>query len=215
MLRKAAALLEALAAEQPREASYRVQLAETYGLSAALSTSLKQPEEARQAYARVAEHYRLAVVHDPTPGTLNNYAYYLADCPDASLRDPARAVDLARRATAQAPESGVIWNTLGIAHYRAGEWRQAAAALEKSVALRRGGDAYDWFFLAMTAWQLGDRPAAAVWYEKSVRWMGRSGPVPQELIRYRAETEALLGRTGSAAPNDVTPQRPGGDPTEK
>src|SRR5262249_39503479 len=69
MLGKASALLEAPAAEHPWEASYRVQLAETYALSAALSTSLKQPEEAREAYARVAEQYRLAVAHDPTART--------------------------------------------------------------------------------------------------------------------------------------------------
>ncbi len=201
MLGKAAALLEALASEYPWEPSYRIQLANTYGLAAALSTSVNQPAQAREEYARVAEQYRLAVEHGPTAGTLNDYAMLLADCPDASVRDPARAIDLARRATALAPEEGAIWNTLGLACYRAGEWRPAAAALEKSVALRRGGDAYDWFFLAMASWQLGDRAAAGEWYEKSVRWMGQSGPVPQELIRYRAEAEALLGRNEPPAPD--------------
>ena len=50
-------------------------------------------------------------------------------------RDPARAVELARQATTQAPRDGKSWGTLGIAHFRAGEWGAADAALKKASAL--------------------------------------------------------------------------------
>ena len=39
--------------------------------------------------------------------------------------------------------------TLGVAHYRAGGWADSIAALEKSMSLRAGGDAFDLYFLAM------------------------------------------------------------------
>ena len=56
---------------------------------------------------------------------------------------------------------GDYWNTLGVAHYRAGAWQTATTCLERSMTLRKGGDAYDWLFLAMAHWQLGHqrRPA--------------------------------------------------------
>jgi hypothetical protein len=34
-----------------------------------------------------------------------------------------------------------------------------------------GGDVTDWFFLAMTHWQLSDKAAALKWYDKAVQWM--------------------------------------------
>jgi uncharacterized protein HemY len=39
--------------------------------------------------------------------------------------------------------------------YREGDWNAAAAALEKSMQLRQGGDSFDWFVLAMAHGQMG------------------------------------------------------------
>src|SRR5262249_59662688 len=50
----------------------------------------------------------------------NNLAWLLATCPDAKFRDAAKAVELAKKAVEMAPKEGMIWNTLGAAHYRAG-----------------------------------------------------------------------------------------------
>jgi hypothetical protein len=41
---------------------------------------------------------------------------------------------------------GDFWNTLGVAHYRAGEFQSAVSALSRSVELRSGGDGADYFF---------------------------------------------------------------------
>ena len=70
-----------------------------------------------------------------------------------------------------APDSGGLWNTLGVAHYRAGDWNAAQAALEKSITLRKEGDAFDWFFLAMAHWQLKNQDEARKWYDKAVEWI--------------------------------------------
>jgi uncharacterized protein HemY len=94
-------------------------------------------------------------------------------------------VDLARK-------NGDYWNTLGVAHYCAGEWHAAKTALEKSMGLRKGGDSSDWFFLAMAHSQLGDNAKAREWYHKAVAWMDKNRPQDAELNRFRAEAEALL-----------------------
>jgi serine/threonine protein kinase/Tfp pilus assembly protein PilF len=193
MMRKAFALLEGLVAAYPAEAAYRKELLKAHYLMGLLHTSLKQPAEAREEYARTAELHRLALAHDPDAGELNHFAWFLVDCPDPALRDPAEAVALARRAVGLAPEAAAYWNTLGVAHYRAGAWADAAAALERSVALGAGGDPSDWFFLAMAAWHLGDRPRAERWYGKAARTLGQTVALPEYWLRYRAEAEALMG----------------------
>jgi tetratricopeptide (TPR) repeat protein len=99
---------------------------------------------------------------------------------------------LARKAVERGAKPGPYWNTLGVAHYRAGNWKAAIEALTRSMELRKGGDGNDWFFLAMAHWQLGDKPQARSWYDKAVRWMEKNQPGNEELVRYRAEAAALL-----------------------
>ena len=60
------------------------------------------------------------------------------------------------------------------------------------MELRKGGDAFDWFFLAMAHWQLGDKAAARKWYDQAVRWMETNKPQNEELLRFRAEAQELL-----------------------
>src|SRR5262249_25449220 len=62
----------------------------------------------------------------------NNLAWLLATCQDVKVRDPQRAVALAKKAVERAPKNGEDWNTLGVAHYRAGDMKAAIDALEKS-----------------------------------------------------------------------------------
>jgi tetratricopeptide (TPR) repeat protein len=123
---------------------------------------------------------------------LNRLAWFLATCPVAELRDPAGAVACARKAVGLSPKAGDHWNTLGVALYRAGDWKEAVAALQKSMDLRKGGDSNDWFFLAMAQWQLGDKEQACKWYDQAVQWMEKHKPQDEELRRFRAEAAALL-----------------------
>jgi uncharacterized protein HemY len=109
------------------------------------------------------------------------------------VRDPTRAVELAKSAVELAPKEGTLWNTLGVAHYRTSDWKAAIGALTKSMELRNGGDSFDWFFLAMAHWQLGEKPQALTWYDKAVAWTEKDQPHNEELLRFRAEAAALLG----------------------
>ena len=125
--------------------------------------------------------------------THNELAWLLATCPDAKVRDPSRAVQLAEQTVKLAPKQGGFWNTLGVAQYRAGDWKSAAEALNKSMELQNGGDSNDFFFLAMAHWQLGNKVEARQWYDRAVAWMEKNRPKDEELRRFRAEAAELLG----------------------
>src|SRR5262249_31639958 len=66
------------------------------------------------------------------------------------------------------------------------------AAIQKSMELRQGGDSWDWFFLAMANWQLGETEEARKWYDKALEWMEKNDPKNDELRRFRAEMEELM-----------------------
>jgi tetratricopeptide (TPR) repeat protein len=141
-----------------------------------------------------AAEYRKAIELDPgSANVCNNRAWHLATDPEPRRRDGLLAVTLAQLAVKAAPTNGNYWNTLGAAHYRAEDWNEAVAALEKSMELRQGGDGSDWFFLAMAHWQLGDREPARKWYAAAALWMDKHAPGDAQLRRFRDEAAALLG----------------------
>jgi hypothetical protein len=69
------------------------------------------------------------------------------------------------------PGDRAFLNTLGVAQYRAGLLDEACASFEKSMGLSRGGDPYDWFFLAIIEHERGHAGQAARWFDRSVAWM--------------------------------------------
>jgi tetratricopeptide (TPR) repeat protein len=146
---------------------------------------------------------RLAAAHDDLrkaldsvssdAGQQNELAWFLANCPEEKLRDPRRAVELARKAVELSPQTGTFWNTLGAAHYRAGDWKAALDALRTSEDLFQGNElGYNAFFLAMAHLRLGDKDEARKWYNQAVQWMEKHAPKNGELLRFRAEAEELL-----------------------
>jgi tetratricopeptide (TPR) repeat protein/serine/threonine protein kinase len=168
----------------PDAADLRVQ--SLFGLAQVLVKSGRH-EDAGKTYLRLVELKPASAMGN------NNAAWFLATCADAKFRNPARAVEMAKKATELVPQEGTNWNTLGAAQYRAGDWKAAIAALEKSMDLRKGGDSFDWFFLAMARWQLGDKEKARTWFDKAVQWMDKNQPADEELGRFRAEAAGLLG----------------------
>ncbi|MEX0713654.1 MAG: hypothetical protein WD278_15040, partial [Pirellulales bacterium] len=130
----------------------------------------------------------------------DDLAWCLATFPDPQVRDPGRAVELAKKAVELAPQDGNWSKTLGAALYRAGDWQAAAAALATSMELRNGGDGFDGFFLAMALWQLGDKDKARERYTQAVQWMDNNKPADAQLLRFRAEATGLLGLSKPPAP---------------
>ena len=76
--------------------------------------------------------------------------------------DPARALNLARQAVRLTPGRAIYLNTLGVVQYRAGQFAETIATLEKSLEADQGAtDAFDLFFLAMSRARLGEVARAA------------------------------------------------------
>jgi serine/threonine-protein kinase len=132
--------------------------------------------------------------------TANNLAWIFATCTVPSFRDPDRAVALATQAVKLANTKGSYWSTLGVAHYRTGQWKEAITALEQSMRLLDGNHHYAMLFLAMANWQLGEKERARSWYDRAVQWLKehkqdveKNGEWEEQLCRFRQEAEELLG----------------------
>jgi serine/threonine protein kinase/Flp pilus assembly protein TadD len=148
--------------------------------------------ELHQYHKAIADFSKAVELAPTYARTRSHLAWLLATCPDPKCQDGDRAVALANEEVKTSPEDGSAWNTLGAAQYRAGNWKEAVVALQKSMALGKGGDSGDWFFLAMAHWQLGEKQDARHWYDKAVQWMDKNQPNNEELRRFRAEAEELL-----------------------
>jgi tetratricopeptide (TPR) repeat protein len=169
---------------------YRQPIPDEGALHWRLGTALNEQGRYKEAVAEYREVVRLRP-GDARPD--NNLAWFLATCPDLKVRDFGQALTHAKKAVELAPSNGRFWNTLGVAQYRNGDRKAAIEALMKSTRLRNGGDSFDFFFLAMAHWQLDEKDKARDWYARAVAWMDKNQPQNEELKRFRAETEQLLG----------------------
>jgi len=126
------------------------------------------------------------------PG-LNSFAWLLATTEDLHYRDPARAVDLAQQAVDLHPRNANYLNTLGVAHYRNGNFMAAVIALENAKEIE--DDCCDYLFLAMAHWQLGDKELAFGWLDRGIQALTNPGQHcdKDELSRFRIEAETVLG----------------------
>ncbi len=108
---------------------------------------------------------------------------------------PARAIELADELIRNSPKVRDVWTTLGVAHYRAGAWNDAIAALEKSEAAAPGCfTAVTGFVLAMACWQLGEKDKGREWYAKALQSAETSGqPSWPGPASFRSEASRLLG----------------------
>ena len=165
----------------------------------AANADTKLPLPKREADARSYASQAETLLRDLTgligndPQGLNEMASLLANCEVLRFRDPARALGLATKATELAPQDPANWSTLGIANYRAGDWKHAIEALEKSTQLDAGDFATAWFFLGMAHWRKGEKDLARQFFDKAVTWMEKHDNEDDELNRYRAEASGLLG----------------------
>jgi len=124
-------------------------------------------------------------------------AWLLTNCWDEKVRDVSGGLEAGRKAVEVAPQSSIAWQVLGWARYRAGDWKGSVEALEKSCALQHnptGGYAFQWFFLAMAHWQLGEKDTAREWYDKAVKWADASEKEKgnTDLFRFRTEAAELM-----------------------
>ena len=123
----------------------------------------------------------------------NNLAWLLATCEDPSLRDAEVAVAVSRKSVAANPGDGNALNTLAVAHFRAGQLDEASQAFAESMALREGGDSFDWYFLAQIEVIRNHPVEARALYDKAIAWAADHRQGDAELHRFRVEAAQRLG----------------------
>ena len=136
---------------------------------------------------------RLALGLDPENANTHNTAAWALVCvPEDPWFDPKEGLRLAKKAIDLDSNNWAYWNTLGVAAFRSRDWTTAQDALKKSIGFA-GGTAHDWFFLAMTHWNQGNRSEARHNYELGLAAMKKEPKNDPELMRFHAEAAALLG----------------------
>jgi tetratricopeptide (TPR) repeat protein len=174
-----------------------------------LARSFKQEgrlEEADDAWRQALDLLGAVLAADPGSGELrrrwcdcaNDLAWLRANHPDPARRDPISALALARRTADVCPDGAAYWNTLGVAHYRAGDAHAAVAALDRATALG-GGTAFDFVFLAMAHARLGDLVGARQELDCAILQAGREFPGHPELAGFCVEARALLAGADTPA----------------
>jgi serine/threonine protein kinase/WD40 repeat protein len=138
------------------------------------------------------------------PMACNNLAWALLTAPEP-LRDVKAAALLAEKADMLKPGDPTYRNTLGLAYYRDGRFRDAVEILRPN--LDRQEDkylAYELYLLALAHHQLGEAARARDYFAWAVRWE-RTQPnlTPdemEELKEFRAEAAVVLGLVTEVAP---------------
>jgi serine/threonine protein kinase/tetratricopeptide (TPR) repeat protein len=186
-LREGIDVLQGLLRDHPKVARFRNSLSYAH---VTLGDMLNQSDRAGEALAALERAVELGAEHRASENAL---AWFLVTTADTSLRDPARGVMLARRAIAASPQTSAFWNTLGVALVRTGDYPGAQGALESSMRLNSGGDAYDWFPMAIIRWHQGDPANAHRWYDRAADSVSRAKRRYDDLLRLQTEAASTLG----------------------
>ena len=167
----------------PALRGYRLRFCADVGLSQAVRQEALAVAETFPEDAAMLDQASWVVVRQP--------------CADAAAYQ--RALLQAQAACRAAPDIAGFINTLGVAYYRAGQYSEAIATLEKSrpVAAANGSDANDLYFLAMCHYRSGNAAKARECFEGAKDSHQRNATrlekvELEELKQFRAEAEALL-----------------------
>jgi serine/threonine protein kinase len=126
------------------------------------------------------------------PALLAEMAQILTTIEAHDLRDPSKALVMARRAAEMEPKSASARTTLGLAEYRNDRSEDAIAAAEKSLELSGGKtDGRVWLVLALARARSGD-------ISRAREAFGRAEQERQKLIKATGRSWDKVTRGGSA-----------------
>ena len=175
----------------------RSETAQALKVEVRLGDTAKLTLTREQRTLQAIEHYRRGVAASPDSATaFNHLAWVYLTAPEA-LRDVKAGLSLAEKAVRLDSASANCRNTLGVAYYRAGRYREAVQTLRPNVDRQDDkGLAFDLYFLAMSHHHLGETARARDYYDWAVRWPrthpGLTAGHLEELTLFRAEAAELL-----------------------
>jgi serine/threonine protein kinase/tetratricopeptide (TPR) repeat protein len=197
---QAMGIWEKLTEDFPAMVSYPVSLSFTCFSLGPLLAARGQQQQADQVYAKPLQFT------GESADDLDLMSALLFLVPDPKFRDLNRALSLAQKALQVAPSDWNIWNTLGIIHYRLGNWKEAVEALQKSMDLLPVKyEFYNTPFLAMAYWKLGDKEQGRKWFAQTGQEIDRlpylllehpreqRDRIRRDFLSQRAEAAQLLG----------------------
>lgn len=157
------------------------------------SAQTSPEQKAREAI----ERYRRDVKTNPNDATACNSLAWIYLTAPVALRDVKAALPLAENAMRLAAENAHYRNTLGVAHYRCGQYREAADILRPNLDQQNDKSlAIDLYFLAMSHHRLGETARARDYFSWAVRWTanqnGLTAAQLEQMNVFRAEAEELL-----------------------
>jgi eukaryotic-like serine/threonine-protein kinase len=136
----------------------------------------------------------------------DHLAWILAVYPDRPPRDYDEAAGLVRQSLETRPKAPGVHATRALVEYRRGHWDDAIAAVERSMALRQGGQAAEWFLLAMALARKGEKEKALPWFDKAVERAVKKNLKELDVMILWSEAARLLGRPGPDAPAPAIPK---------
>ncbi len=163
-------------------------------LTANEETRVALQDVANGRYAEAIARFENAISLSPlNVRILNNFAWLLVTCPDASRRDVARGLELAKRAATANPQAADVLNTLGVANYRNGHWQEAIVNMQSAEeADPKKSLAHNYFFIAMAQSQLGEHEKAQEHFREASQWMAEHAPNDAELRQFQAEARMVI-----------------------
>ncbi len=121
-------------------------------------SAMIKPVVEQKARAAIARSQQAVAARPGSAGTWNNLAWAYLTAPEP-LRDPAQGLAMAEKAVRLDPTDPAYRNTLGVAYYRAGRYRDAIDLLRSNVEAEQDRAlVFDLCFLAMSHQQLGETP---------------------------------------------------------
>jgi tetratricopeptide (TPR) repeat protein len=186
-----------------------------------LAQRLTDPAEVREVEGRArAIHEKLMRDYPERSDYRHNLAMFCyrfvslyAGSPEVRLRDPAHALELARRAVELEPENdSPMWKMLALAEYRNGCWDAALETLELHCGT---GYSYHWLIRALALARKGEIDQARPWYDKaaaSIESAKKRIGIEPTIEILRAEAAALLDIGAKTTETEASRPEAGADP---
>ena len=197
VVRKSLALCQKLFDERPDELFRQTRLALAHlQLGNGLAKVGEQYGEALTSYeeavAMVGDIRKIPGLGKFEGTVLNSTAWLLVTCPDVSLRNPERALELSKRAVKVDPENAHNLSTFAFSLYASGQHAESIVQFDKSTSLDSEFGPLNTLMTALAKQKLGSPKEAKDLYQKAIALHETNSRDAEIFEIYRKQAEFLL-----------------------